>query len=230
MMTIRRSEDRGRADHGWLVSRFTFSFSDYYDPAHMGFRDLRVINEDRVQAGTGFGRHSHRDMEILTWPLSGALEHRDSMGNSLVVQHGEIQRMSAGTGIVHSEMNGADDAVHFLQIWIRPERAGITPSYEQRSIPIDVRNRLHEAASHDPIDGGVKIHQNAALYIGVIEPGTSISHGLAPGRHAWVQVARGRVDLNGKALLHGDGAAMSDEARLEIRADEESEVLVFDLA
>lgn len=233
MITRRPASERGRADLGWLESRHTFSFGDYYDADHMGFRTLRVINEDRVEPGKGFGTHSHRDMEIISYVLDGVLEHRDSMGNGSVIRPGEVQRMSAGTGVRHSEMNPSpDELVHFLQIWILPERSGIEPSYEQRAFPeAERRGHLRLVAARDGRDGAVTIHQDAELLIGVLESGESLVHAIAPGRHAWVQVARGAVDLNGMVLDAGDGAAASGERKLAFRGSAPgSEVLVFDLA
>jgi redox-sensitive bicupin YhaK (pirin superfamily) len=228
---------------GWLDTRHTFSFGDYRDPAHMGFRTLRVINEDWVEPGRGFGMHPHRDMEIITYILSGELEHQDSMGNGSRIRPGEVQRMSAGTGVMHSESNPSpSDRVHLLQIWILPERKGIAPGYEQREFPAAERSRkLRLIAARDGRAGAVTIHQDAAVYATLLAPGTRVEHALAPGRHAWVQVARGRIDLNGIALGPGDGAAVSGEERLQLAgrsgagpggggAEDEAEVLVFDLA
>lgn len=231
MITVRPANERGHADHGWLDTYHTFSFANYYDPANMGFRSLRVINEDRVQGGGGFGAHSHRNMEIITYVLEGALEHRDSMGNGSVMRPGDVQRMSAGTGIGHSEYNhSADEAVHFLQIWIKPERGGLTPGYEQRTYtPEEKRGQLRLIASHDGRDGSVKINQDAELYATLLEPGEEVEHRLGAGRHAWVQVVDGRVSLNGTALSAGDGAAVSQEELLKIVAEEKSETLLFDL-
>jgi len=231
MIRIRRSGERGRAEHGWLSSRHTFSFADYHDPEQMGFRDLRVINEDRVQPGKGFGTHAHRDMEILTWVLAGALEHRDSLGNGSTIRPGDAQRMSAGTGVTHSEYNPSPgEPVHFLQIWILPAQPGIPPSYEQKHFPeAERRNALRLLASPDARDGSVRIHQDAAVHAALLDPGNSVRHGLGPGRHAWVQVARGAVDVAGSALHAGDGAALGDETAVELSAREPSEILLFDL-
>ena len=231
MIRIRRSGERGRAEHGWLSSRHTFSFADYHDPEQMGFRDLRVINEDRVQPGKGFGTHAHRDMEILTWVLAGALEHRDSLGNGSTIRPGDAQRMSAGTGVTHSEYNPSPgEPVHFLQIWILPAQPGIPPSYEQKHFPeAERRNALRLLASPDARDGSVRIHQDAAVHAALLDPGNSVRHGLGPGRHAWVQVARGAVDVAGSALHAGDGAALGDETAVELTAREPSEVVLFDL-
>jgi hypothetical protein len=231
MIRIRRSHERGRAEHGWLSSRHTFSFADYHDPEHMGFRDLRVVNEDRVQPGKGFGTHAHRDMEILTWVLAGAPAHRDSLGNGSTIRPGDAQRMSAGTGVTHSEYNPLPDAlVHFLQIWILPARQGIPPSYEQKHFPeAERRNVLRRIASPDGSDGSVHIHQDVALYATLLDPGKALRHVLGPGRHAWVQVARGAVDVNDERLAAGDGAALGGETGVELAAREPSEVLLFDL-
>lgn len=232
MITRRPSGERGHAQHGWLDSHHTFSFSDYHDPKHMGFRALRVINEDRVAPGKGFGTHPHRDMEIISYVLDGALEHRDSMGTGSVIRPGDVQRMSAGTGVTHSEFNASrTDPVHFLQIWILPEKASLPPSYEQKSFSSEERrNRLRLVASRDGGEGAVTVHQDVALYAAVLDPSASVTHRLAPGRHAWVQVARGAVDVAGQRLAAGDGAAISDEAEITLQAGEPSEVLVFDLA
>jgi quercetin 2,3-dioxygenase len=232
MITVRPAGERGRAEIGWLDSRHTFSFSDYHDPKHMGFRALRVINEDRVAPGRGFGTHPHRDMEILSYVLEGELKHQDSMGTGSVIRPGDVQRMSAGTGVRHSEENASKtEPVHFLQIWIVPEKAGIPPSYEQKTFPDAERtNQLRLVASRDGRDGALTVHQDVALHAGKLEAGAAVSHPLAPGRHAWVQVTRGAIDLGGKRLAAGDGAAVSDESALALKAIEASEVLVFDLA
>jgi redox-sensitive bicupin YhaK (pirin superfamily) len=232
MVRIRKSSERGHAHHGWLDTYHTFSFNTYYDPEHMQFRALRVINEDRVEPGRGFGPHPHENMEILTYVLEGALHHRDSMGNGSVMRPGDVQRMSAGTGVVHSEANHSrQEPVHFLQIWIYPGRQGLAPGYEQKTFSDDAkRGQLRLLASNDGRDGSLTLHQDAGLYAAVLEPGTAVSRGLAPGRHAWVQVARGGVELNGHALEAGDGAALSGESGVELRARTAAEVLVFDLA
>jgi hypothetical protein len=232
MITVRKAVDRGHADHGWLDTRHTFSFADYWDPRHAGFRALRVINEDRVAPGAGFPTHGHRDMEIISYVLAGALEHRDSMGNGSVIRPGEVQRMSAGTGVRHSEYNhSATEPVHFLQIWIVPGRPGIAPGYEQRSFPeAERRGRLRLIASPDGSAGSVTIHQDARVYATLLEPGESATHALATGRHAWVHVARGAAAVNGLALGAGDGAAVSDEAAVSIVATAPAEALLFDLA
>lgn len=231
MITLRRAEDRGRFDHGWLDTRHTFSFADYHDPRHMGFSVLRVINEDRVQPGQGFGTHGHRDMEILSYVLAGGLAHRDSLGTGSVIRPGDVQRMSAGTGVRHSEFNASDaEPVHFYQIWILPAARGIAPGYEQKRFPdADKRGRLRLVASPDGADGSLTIHQDARVYASVLEPGQAVAHALEPGRRAWLQVARGAVTLNGQAMREGDGAAVSEERRLTVTATAPAEVLLFDL-
>lgn len=233
MYTVRKSDERGHANHGWLDTQHTFSFADYHDPAHMGFRSLRVINEDHVDAGRGFGAHPHRDMEILTYVVSGAVQHADSMGNRAVVRPGEIQRMTAGTGVTHSEVNPSPaEDLHLLQIWILPEKRGLDPGYEQIRFADRERNgHLVRIASHDGGDGAVRIHQDVSLYTGFVEPGARVEHALAPGRHAWLQVVSGSVRAGGSVLHAGDGLAVSDEHTLVIEgADETAEVLLFDLA
>jgi len=232
MINVRRSAERGHANHGWLDTYHTFSFADYHDPAHMGFRALRVINEDRVAPGEGFGTHPHRDMEIITYLLDGALEHKDSMGNGSVIRPGEVQRMSAGTGVTHSEHNPSPTApTHLLQIWIQPRVMGIVPSYEQRSFLLDQGHpQLRVVASGDGRDQSVVVHQDVRLYAARLDPGTAVAHRFAKGRHGWLQVARGTIDANGHALQAGDGAALSDERRLTVAAQEAAEVLLFDLA
>lgn len=233
MITLRYAEERGHAHHDWLDSRHTFSFGEYYDPAHMGFRALRVLNDDRLQPGKGFGAHSHRDMEIISYGLSGGLQHRDSLGNGSIVRPGDVQRMSAGTGVIHSEFNASQQEVtRFLQIWLLPSQRGISPSYEQKTFPQgDLDGRLRLVASPDGCDGSVSIHTDARVHAGRF--GAGVKHQLAIGtdRHAWVQIARGNVRVNGHALKEGDGAALSDIAHIDIQGvDAESEVLVFDLA
>jgi quercetin 2,3-dioxygenase len=234
VITIRRSEDRGHFDHGWLDTRHTFSFADYQDPAQMGFRALRVINEDRVKPGEGFGEHGHRDMEILSYVLSGALAHRDSTGGSGTLRPGEVQRMSAGTGVRHSEFNGSqEEQVHFLQIWILPDRAGHRPSYEQHAYPeAERRGGLRLVASPDGAEGSTTIHQDARAYAALLGRGERVEHAVDAGRHAWVQVARGSVEVNGVVLRAGDGAAVSEERSLLLvgAGDELVELLLFDLA
>jgi redox-sensitive bicupin YhaK (pirin superfamily) len=232
MIKIRKSEDRGRFDHGWLDTRHTFSFGDYQDPEQTGFRALRVMNEDRVRPGEGFGTHGHRDMEIVSYVLEGALEHRDSMGNGSVLRRGMFQRMSAGTGVLHSEFNhSSSEPVHFYQIWLLPERAGIEPGYEDKQFSNgEKRNRLRLVAAADGRDGALRVHQDAEIYLAEIADGREVRHALAEGRHAWVQVLRGAVTLNDVALKAGDGAAVSDETDLRIAAESEAEVMLFDLA
>jgi len=232
MLTVRKADERGHADHGWLDTRHTFSFASYHDPRHMGFRSLRVINEDRVKPAEGFGTHAHRDMEILTWVLEGALEHKDSMGNGSVIRPGDLQRMSAGTGVTHSEFNPSREApVHFLQIWLLPRERGLPPGYEQKRFSQEVRRgRLRLIAAGDGRDGAVTIHQEADLWTTLLQSGESVRHALAPGRYAWIHVARGAVSLNGSTLGAGDGAAVSDETALEITGAARAEVLLFDLA
>jgi len=232
MLKVRRAEDRGHADHGWLNTYHTFSFADYYDPAHMGFRGLRVINEDRVQAGKGFGTHPHRDMEIISYVLDGGLEHRDSMGNGSVIRPGDVQRMSAGTGVTHSEFNASHEhLVHFLQIWLLPAERGIKPGYEQRSMDRQGQaGRLQLVASPDGRDGSVTIHADVSLYAGQFEKGSAGVLALPNGRHAWVHVARGTASVNGHELKAGDAVAMSEIPEVHVEGLKGSEVLVFDLA
>jgi len=232
MIQLRKAADRGHFNHGWLDTYHTFSFGDYNDPDHDHFRALRVMNEDRVEPGMGFGTHPHRDMEIVTYVLSGALEHRDSMGNGEVLRPGEFQRMSAGTGITHSEFNpSATEPVHLYQIWLFPERKGIEPSYEQKRFPDEERhNRLRLVASRDAAEGALRIHQDARIFLSRIDAGRELSHELPAGRHAWLQVLRGESSLNGHDLQAGDGAAVSDEGLLTIGATEDAEIMLFDLA
>jgi redox-sensitive bicupin YhaK (pirin superfamily) len=231
MFTLRPAHERGHADHGWLDSHHTFSFADYYDPEHLGFRALRVINDDRVAAGGGFGRHPHRDMEIVSYVLEGALEHRDSMGTGSVIRPGDVQRMSAGTGVAHSEANASrSEPVHFLQIWLMPTQRGLEPSYEQKTFSVaDKQGRLRVVASPDGRDGSVTIHSDAVLHAGVFGHGESATLALPPGRHAWVHVARGKVRINGRELAEGDGAALSEEAAVRVEGIDDGEVLIFDL-
>jgi quercetin 2,3-dioxygenase len=233
MITIRKSDERGHANHGWLNTYHTFSFASYYDPKNMGFGPLRVINEDRVSPGKGFGSHGHEDMEILTYVLSGALAHKDSMGNVETLQANDLQRISAGTGIVHSEFNGsAKEPVHFLQIWIEPAKYNLTPSYEQLSLTEDQKlGNLCLVASPEGGDGTLKIHQDARVLIGQVTQGEQIDYGLQPGRKAWAHVIRGAASVNGKPLAAGDAAGVTGETALAIQgADPNSEILLFDLA
>src|SRR6195256_5861943 len=231
MNEIRRSHERGFADHGWLKSFHTFSFADYFDPDHVEFGPLRVINEDRVQPGAGFGTHSHRDMEIISYVLAGELAHKDSMGNGSIIRPGDVQRMSAGTGVTHSEYNPLKtEQLHLLQIWILPDRRGHTPGYEQKEIGgAEKRGRLRLIASPDGRDGSVSIHQDARLYAGIVN-GEPIALTLKPGRRGYLRIVKGAVNVNGVALEAGDGARIEEEGALEIAAREQSEVLVFDLA
>jgi redox-sensitive bicupin YhaK (pirin superfamily) len=232
MITIRKANDRGHANHGWLDSYHTFSFADYYDPTFMGFRDLRVINEDRVAPKQGFGKHPHRDMEIITYVLDGALEHRDSMGNSAVMRPGEVQRMTAGTGVSHSEYNHSDrEPVHLLQIWILPDTQNLEPGYEQKAYSdAEKRGKLRLIASQDGRDGSVTVHQDLNLYATILGNGEQVSLALKGDRHIWVQVARGSIVLNGQRLEQGDAAAVSQEDVLDLTGKEDAEVLMFDLA
>ena len=231
MISIRKSEDRGHADHGWLDSRHTFSFADYYDPQFMGFRSLRVINEDRVVGGTGFDTHPHRDMEIISYVLSGALRHRDSMGHESVIRAGEIQQISAGKGILHSEFNhSSDEPVHFLQIWLLPDTKGVTPKYAERSYAQAEPGRLHLVASRGGRENSIPIHQDADVYLATLRQGDALSFALRSGRHAWVQVAEGVVTLNRQRLEPGDGAAVSEEAVLDLLAQAPATLVVFDLS
>jgi quercetin 2,3-dioxygenase len=232
MITFRDREARGRTRTGWLDSKHSFSFGDYYDPAQLGFRSLRVINEDRVIPGVGFPRHGHRDMDILSYVLEGSLQHKDSIGNGTMIRPGEIQRMSAGSGIEHSEFNPSQtEPVHFLQIWIIPAERGLKPSYEQKPVPLaERRSKLRLVAAPDAKDGAVMLHQDARVYVANLAAGERVSHDIAPGRGVWVQVARGIVGLNGTELREGDGAALEDEKRAEIEAETDAEILLFDLA
>lgn len=231
MITIRKSKDRGHFNFGWLDTYHTFSFDQYFDPAHSHFRKLRVINEDRVAAGKGFPTHSHADMEIITYILSGALEHRDSMGNGSVIRPGDVQRMSAGTGVSHSEYNPSEtEAVHLLQIWIMPRARNLPAGYEQKAFSEDDRrDRLRLVASEDGREGSVTIQQDAGLYAGILQPGATVEHQVAEDRYAWVQVARGSLKLNDLELYQGDGAAIKEERVLKLIAGDEAEVLLFDL-
>jgi redox-sensitive bicupin YhaK (pirin superfamily) len=233
MITIRPAAERGHFNHGWLDTYHSFSFADYWDPKHMGYRSLRVINEDKVAPHQGFGTHPHRDMEIITYVLEGALAHKDSMGTGSVIRPGEVQRMSAGTGVLHSEFNNSpSELVHLLQIWILPERRGLQPSYEQKNFSTDEKlNRFRLIASPTGEEGSVTIHQDAKLSAAIIEKGNTVRYELGKGRNAWIQIARGEVTLNGKALKQGDGASVENEELVVIAgAAEKSEVLLFDLA
>jgi redox-sensitive bicupin YhaK (pirin superfamily) len=231
MIRIRKAADRGHAQYDWLDTWHTFSFDTYYDPAHMGFRSLRVMNEDRVQPGQGFGMHGHRDMEIITYVLEGALEHRDSMGNGSIIHAGEFQRMSAGTGIQHGEFNpSATEPVHLYQIWLLPATKGLTPSYEQRTFSeAEKQGKLLLVASPEQ-DGSLMIHQDARVYLSALRTGELLTHSIQPGRHAWLQVLRGSVEIDGRTFATSDGAAVSGESDLTIRAAESCEVMLFDLA
>lgn len=235
-MKIRRANERGYADHGWLKSFHTFSFADYFDPQHMGYRALRVINEDRVAGGQGFGRHGHKDMEIVSYVLDGALEHADSLGTGSVIRPGDVQRMTAGTGVLHSEKNhSATEGVHFLQIWIVPSQRNLAPGYEQKSFPTEQRQgKLRVVASSDGRDGSLTVHQDVSLYAGLFGEGETAEHALAKGRGAWVHVVRGQAKVNGEVLRAGDAAQIEDGAiRLEGTTSEggkPAEVLLFDLA
>ena len=230
MMTIRRADDRGQANHGWLNTRFTFSFGDYHDPKHMGFRSLRVINDDTVAAGVGFDMHPHRDMEIITVVLKGALEHKDSMGNGRVIRPGEVQYMAAGTGVLHSEFNPSKtDAVHLLQIWIVPDKKGAKPNYAEKSFATARTGGLNLIASKSGRHGSIAINQDADLFVAKFEGGETVSHTLRANRHAWLHVAEGEVTLNGQKLTAGDGVAVSEEHELKLTASKPGQVLLFDL-
>ena len=232
MIHIRRSEDRGLADHGWLHSQHSFSFAEYFDPKWMGWGNLRVINEDRIAPGTGFGTHGHRDMEIISYVLQGELAHKDSMGNVKGIPPGDVQRMSAGSGVQHSEFNHAPNATtHFLQIWIEPNVRGIPPSYEQKRFSTEEKTgRLRLVASPDGADGSVTIHADAALYAGLLDADHRAQVSIAPGRKAYVHLVRGALKVNGQALRTGDAAVMADETQIELSDAQGAEVLVFDLA
>jgi redox-sensitive bicupin YhaK (pirin superfamily) len=232
MLQVRKSAERGYADHGWLKSFHTFSFADYHDPGHMGFGSLRVINEDRILPGTGFGTHGHRDMEIISYVLEGALAHKDNMGNGSTMVPGDVQRMSAGRGVLHSEFNHAKGGVtHFLQIWIEPNVMGIPPSYEQKHFDAaSKRGRLRLIASNDARDGSVLIHQDAAVYAGLVDGAERIVHALRPGRKAYLHVARGKLTANGQPLAAGDALKASGEVELVLEQGEQAEVILFDLA
>jgi quercetin 2,3-dioxygenase len=230
MIDIRKANERGHANHGWLDSYHTFSFANFYDPQWMGFRNLRVINDDLVMPGMGFGTHPHRDMEIITYILSGALEHKDSMGNGRVIRAGEVQYMAAGTGVQHSEFNPAkDEAVHLLQIWIVPDHKGVAPRYAEKSLQSAPTGKFNLVTSKTGRDNSIAIHQDADLWIAKLGPGEQATHKLAPGRNAWLHVAEGEVSLNGQTLAGGDGAAISKESLLELAATKPAQVLLFDL-
>lgn len=231
MMTLRRSQERGFADHGWLKSFHSFSFAGYYDPRHMGFGNLRVINEDRIAPGTGFGAHGHRDMEIISYVLEGGLSHKDSMGNEQTIVPGEVQRMSAGTGVVHSEHNhAAGQTTHFLQIWLLPARTGVEPGYEQKAFPsAEKRGRLRLVASPDGAEGSVSMNADARLFAGLFDGGESFDMALPAGRKTYVHLVRGKLTVNGQRLTAGDAALLENEAALRLDAGEQAEVLVFDL-
>jgi redox-sensitive bicupin YhaK (pirin superfamily) len=229
MITTRRANERGHASHGWLESFHTFSFADYYDPQWMGYRSLRVINDDRVAPHMGFGKHPHRDMEIITYILDGELAHEDSMGNGRTISTGEFQYMAAGTGVLHSEQNPSSAPVHFLQIWIMPDEKGVTPRYAEKSMKDAAPGALHLITSKAGRAGSMAIHQDADLWLAKLQPGQRVTHPLSAGRHAWLHVAEGEVSLNGKALSGGDAAAVSDETALEIAGTKDAQVLLFDL-
>jgi redox-sensitive bicupin YhaK (pirin superfamily) len=232
MIKLRKAGERGTTELSWLQSRHSFSFGDYYDPANMGFRTLRVINEDRVIAGGGFAPHSHKDMEIITYILAGELEHKDSLGQGSIIRAGDVQRMTAGTGITHSEYNPSKtDPVHFLQIWILPAKTGLQPSYEQKSFASDSKTgELQLVAATEAAGKAVQVHQDVRLYIGHLTPGYKIQHGIDPGRGLWLQVSEGTVKIDGQELSQGDGCSVLDQANLEIQADKNSRILLFDLA
>ena len=231
MITVRKAGDRGHANHGWLDSHHTFSFADYHDPAHMGFGPLRVINDDTVAGGGGFPRHGHRDMEIVTYVLDGALAHEDSMGTRAKIKRGEVQRMSAGTGVMHSEFNASKaEPVHFLQIWIIPRRGGLPNGYEQKHFSDDEkRGKLRVVISPDGADGSLRIEQDARMYATVLDPVSKVRHAFGPGRRAWLHVARGSATVNGTELVAGDGAAIEGETAIELASSASGEVLLFDL-
>lgn len=232
MITLRKADDRGHADHGWLNSYHTFSFASYFDREHMGFRALRVMNEDRVAAGKGFGTHAHEDMEIVSYVLSGALEHKDSMGNGEVLHPGEFQRISAGSGITHSEFNpSSDNGTHFYQIWLLPRSRGIKPSYEQKKFDDnELHNTLRLVASPDGLDGSLSIHQDARIYLSRLDNGTVLNARIPEGRYAWLQVLRGAITLNSIEMSVGDGVAIEKETTLVVSATSQAEIMLFDLA
>ena len=230
MITIRKADERGRADYGWLKTHYTFSFADYHDPDWMGFRSLRVINDDIVAGGGGFDMHPHRDMEIITYVLSGALEHKDSMGNGRIIRPGEVQYMAAGTGVLHSEFNPSrTEPAHLLQIWIRPDRKGAPPAYADKSFASAESGKLTLIASGSGRDGSIRINQDAEVFAAKLKAGDTVTHTLKPGRHAWVQVAEGELTLNGERLNAGDGAAVSEETALRFASEKPAQALVFDL-
>ena len=232
MITVRPADERGHANYGWLDTYHTFSFNTYYDPKNMGFRSLRVINDDTVSAGQGFGTHGHQDMEIISYVLEGALEHKDSMGTGSVLRAGDVQRMTAGTGVTHSEFNHSQtEPLHFLQIWILPEKQGLEPGYEEKTISTgEKQGQLRLLASPDGREGSLRIHQDVRVYASILSDGDSLEHSLETSRHAWLQVARGQLKLNGETLGQGDGAAISEETALRLEGDGEAEVLLFDLS
>ena len=230
MIAVRKAEERGHANHGWLDTHFTFSFADYYDPQHMGFRALRVINDDTIAGGGGFGGHPHRDMEIITCVLSGALEHKDSMGNGRIIRPGEVQYMAAGTGVTHSEFNPSPtEPVHLLQIWILPDRKGMKPTYAEKSFAGAAPGKLHLAASKSGHDASIPINQDVDLFVGKFSAGDNISHALKPGRHAWLHVAEGEIESGDLSLKSGDAAAFSREKSVSFKAKSPTQILLFDL-
>ena len=230
MMTIRKSDERGHANHGWLDSRFTFSFAEYHDPEHMGFRSLRVINDDHIAPGGGFGMHPHRDMEIISYVLAGELEHKDSMGNGSVIRAGDVQYMSAGTGVRHSEFNPSENKeTHLLQIWIMPDRTGVKPRYAEKALAKAATGKLHLVVSKTGRDESIAIQQDAELHVAKLNAGDSVSHSLRPNRHVWAHVAEGEVSVNGQTLKSGDAAALSGESVVKLAAARPSQVLLFDL-
>lgn len=232
MITVRNRDDRGHTKIGWLDSQHTFSFGQYYDPAHMGFRSLRVINDDRVIPGAGFPTHGHRDMEIISYVVDGALEHKDSMGTGSIIRPGDVQRMSAGTGVTHSEFNPSqEESARFLQIWVEPEKTGIDPSYEQKAFaPEERENQLRLVVDREGRDGAVKVHQDVSMYAAALTENGIVAYTIESGRHVWIQVVRGIVELNGKELREGDGAAISDNIEITLSSEVGAEVLLFDLA
>jgi hypothetical protein len=230
MITLRKSEERGHVNHGWLDSHFTFSFADYYDPQHMGFRSLRVINDDIIAGGGGFGTHPHRDMEIITYILSGALEHKDSMGNGRVIRPGEVQYMAAGTGVQHSEFNHSPtEPAHLLQIWITPDRKGLKPNYAEKSFASAAPGKLHLAASRTGRDGSIAINQDADLFVGKLNAGDKINYSFRPNRHGWLHVAEGEIELGNLQLKSGDAAAVSEERKISLKTKSSTQILFFDL-